>query len=176
MPSLLSPLQHRRLFSRAWMALAMLSVLTVAGCGFQVRGFDLGLPFKSMAIQGEQGVANEIRQMIFGQPNLRVVQKPADAEVVLVIAAQNLDRFVTAFSSAGRPREIQLRMRVTYRVNDSLGVEITPLQEISLVRDLSVSDAEVLSLPSAEAFLQGDMQRDIARQIVRRLKATKPPS
>lgn len=141
-----------------------------------MRGQDLGLPFKTIAIEGSQGVATEVKQILQGQPGIKIVPKTVEAQVVLIIASQTLERTVVAFSAAGRPREIQLRLRVGYRVNDGYAVEIVGLQEISQTRDLSISDTEVLAIGGAEAFIIDDMQKDIAQQLVRRLRAVKLPS
>jgi LPS-assembly lipoprotein len=86
-----------------------------------------------------------------------------------------VDRTVVACSAAGRPREIQLRMRVAYRVNDGFGSEISGPLEITQTRDLSINEAEFLAIGSAEAFMIEDMQRDIAQQLVRRLRAVRLP-
>ena len=88
--------------------------------------------------------------------------------------SQTTDRTVTAFSSAGRPRELQLRMRTTYRITDGFAVELSSPQEISLTRDVTVTESEALAQTSAEAFMQEDMQRDTAQQLIRRLRAIKP--
>lgn len=150
--------------------------IALIGCGFKIRGFDLGLPFKTIAIQGEFEVAREVRQMIESRPGVLIATKPMAAQVVLIVTSQQLDRTVTAFNAAGRPREVQLRMRVTYRITDGLAIEISSTQEIVQIRDVSVTESEVLAQPAAEAFLREDMQRDIAQQLVRRLRAVKLPS
>ncbi len=150
--------------------------IALVGCGFKIRGFDLGLPFKTIAIQGEFEVAREVRQMIESRPGVLIATKPMAAQVVLIVTSQQLDRTVTAFNAAGRPREVQLRMRVTYRITDGLAIEISSTQEIVQIRDVSVTESEVLAQPAAEAFLREDMQRDIAQQLIRRLRAVKLPS
>ena len=150
--------------------------IALVGCGFKIRGFDLGLPFKTIAIQGEFEVAREVRQMIESRPGVLIATKPMAAQVVLIVTSQQLDRTVTAFNAAGRPREVQLRMRVTYRITDGLAIELSSTQEIVQIRDVSVTESEVLAQPAAEAFLREDMQRDIAQQLVRRLRAVKLPS
>jgi LPS-assembly lipoprotein len=66
-------------------------------------------------------------------------------------------------------------MRVAYRINDGFGVELSGAQEITQFRDLSINEAEFLAIGSAEAFMVEDMQRDIAQQLVRRLRAIRPP-
>jgi LPS-assembly lipoprotein len=173
--------RRRRVWLRVFLIAAVLGIagialLNVSGCGFKVRGFDLSLPFKTIAIQGKQDVTREVRRFIGGQPGIKLVEKTTEAEVVLIVISQNLERSVVAFSSAGRPREIQLRMRVAYRITDGLGVELSVPQEISQTRDISVSESEALAMTSAEEFMRSDMSRDIAQQIVRRLRVVKPPA
>ena len=148
--------------------------LVVSGCGWRIRGFGLALPFKTIAIPGETGVANEIRQIVFGQPGIKIVQNQVEAEVVLLIMSQITDRTVVAFSSDGRPRELQLRMRTTYRITDGFAVELSSPQEIIQTRYVTVTESEVLAQPIAETFVQEDMQRDVAQQLIRRLRAIKP--
>lgn len=170
------PQLPRRRLSLALAAALGATALAATGCGFRVRGFDLELPFKSIAIQGAGGIAEEIRGAILGQPNVKLVEKPIDAEVILTVPAPILERTVVAFSSAGRPREIQLRMRASFRITDRFLVELGPPQEITQYRDVSVSESEILSLANAEAFMVNDMQRDVARQILRRLRSVQLPS
>ncbi len=168
--------RRRRTWIRALIIAAVLGLAAVlmSGCGFKIRGFDLGIPFKTIVIQGDSGVANEIRQMLYGQPKVKIVQKSVEAEAVLMIMAQTVDRTVVAFSSSGRPREIQLRMRVSYRVTDGFAVELSSPQELTQTRDITVSETEALAMTSAENFMIEDMQRDLAQQIIRRLRAVKP--
>lgn len=152
-----------------------MAALTGSGCGFRVRGYDLQLPFHSIVVQGTGGIVDEIRQSILGQPNVKLVEKPIDADVILTVAAPQLERTVVAFSSAGRPRQIQLRMRVNFRVTDRYLVELSTPQEITQYRDISVSESEILALANAEAFMVSDMHNAIAQQILRRLRSVQMP-
>jgi len=151
-------------------------VLLVSGCGFTLRGQDLGLPFKSIVVEGSQGTASEVLQILRNKPGLTISSKKIEAQVVLTVISQQVDRTVVAFSAAGRPREIQIRMRVAYRINDGFGVELSGAQEIVQFRELSINEAEFLALSGAESLMIEDMQRDIAQQLVRRLRAVRLPS
>jgi len=151
-------------------------VLLVSGCGFTLRGQDLNLPFKSILVEGGQGTASEVLQILRNKPGLIISGKKIEAQVVLTVISQQVDRTVVAFSAAGRPREIQIRMRVAYRINDGFGVELSGAQEIVQFRELSINEAEFLALSGAESLMIEDMQRDIAQQLVRRLRAVRLPS
>lgn len=155
--------------------MAGLTMLVMAGCGFQIRGADVQLPFKAIAIQGSGAIVDELRFSMLSHPGMKVVQKPIDSEVILTVAPPVLERTVVAFSSAGRPREIQLRMRVSFRMTDRYLVELGPPQEIIQHRNVSVSESEILALANAESFMINDMHRDISQQILRRLRAVQLP-
>ena len=164
-----------RLRCLAISAIAVCALL-ISGCGFTLRGQDLGLPFKSIMVEGSQGTASEVLQILRNKPGLTISSKRLDAQVVLTVISQQVDRTVVAFSAAGRPREIQIRMRVAYRINDGFGVELSGAQEIIQFRELSINEAEFLALSGAESLMIEDMQRDIAQQLVRRLRAVRLPS
>lgn len=162
---------------RFYKTVLMLSAATLlaAGCGFKMRGADLGLPFQRIVLQGDHQITEELRESLLRQPSIQIKQKPIDAQVVLIVMGQRVDREVTAFNAAGRPREIQIRLRVTYRVTDGMAVELFPSQEIAQTQDLTVNEAEILSSSLAENVEIAAMQADIARQILRRLRAVKLP-
>jgi LPS-assembly lipoprotein len=163
-----------RLHCFAISAIAALTLL-VSGCGFALRGQSLDLPFKSILVEGSQGTASEVLQILRNKPGLTISSKRLEAQVVLTVISQQVDRTVVAFSAAGRPREIQLRMRVAYRINDGFGVELSGAQEIAQFRELSINEAEFLAIGGAESLMIEDMQRDIAQQLVRRLRAVRLP-
>lgn len=170
--------------------------LLLSGCGFALRGYDHpNLPFnRVMIVAGSEiagtrlqdqvakgsdlrnnvSIVEELRYLVLSQPGVEIVEKAPEAQVVLQVISQRLERTVVAFSSAGRPREIELRMRVMFRVTDGFSVELSTVQEIMQTRNISVSESETLAITSAEDFMRTDMQRDIARQIIRRLRAVKP--
>jgi LPS-assembly lipoprotein len=166
----------RALFLIALLGIASAALVSVSGCGFKVQGPEPNLPFKTLAIQGTQEVSRDIRQLLKGKPGITILEKSTEAEVVVLVVSQSVQRSIVAFSSAGRPREIQLRMRVTYRITDRFGVELSAPQEITQTRDISVSESEALAMTSAEEFMRNDMSRDIAQQLVRRLRAVKLPT
>lgn len=66
-------------------------------------------------------------------------------------------------------------MRVSYRITDQFGVQISEQTEIFQTRELTINEAEILSAPLSEGSLVEDMQKDIAWQILRRLRSVKLP-
>jgi len=153
--------------------LLIIMAASLTGCGFKIRSADLGLPFQTIAIQGNEKAAQELRFILNNQVGVNLVEKSANAQVVLEVLSEDVRRTVVTFNSAGRPREIELRMTVKYRVVDSLAVELAAPQEIMQARDISVNESEALAFSSAEDYMLIDMQRDIAYQLLRRLRSIK---
>ncbi|MEY3633084.1 MAG: hypothetical protein RI937_1282 [Pseudomonadota bacterium] len=160
--------------------LKQLILLGTAGllnsCGFSIRGSNVEFPFKSVYVEGNQGVAQEVLFLLSGQRSLSVNPKIPEAQVRVVILSQAVERSIVAFNASGRPREIILRMRVAFRALDYLGIELIPTTELFQTRDLSISEAEILANPVSEGALNEDMQKDIAWQIVRRLRSVNLPN
>jgi LPS-assembly lipoprotein len=82
---------------------------------------------------------------------------------------------VVAFSSTGRPREYQLRLRFAFRVTDSRARELLPVTEILLIRDITATDIEIVSKQQEEELLYREMQSDLVQQLLRRLAAIRLP-
>ena len=69
----------------------------------------------------------------------------------------------------------QLRYRVGFRVHDGKGRDFVPVNTVTLVRDITFNDTDVLAKESEEALLYRDMQSDMVQQIMRRLAAAQKP-
>lgn len=78
---------------------------------------------------------------------------------------------MVGFSSTGRPREYQLRLRFTFRVVDRDGQPLLAPTEIVLRRDITSSDIEVVAKQQEEELLYREMQSDLVQQLLRRLAA-----
>ena len=84
--------------------------------------------------------------------------------------AEARERSILSLSSSGRVRELQIRYRVSFRLNDKAGKEFMAANEILLKRDLIYNDSDVLGKEQEEALLYRDMQNDAVNQVVRRLQ------
>jgi LPS-assembly lipoprotein len=148
------------------------TTLLLASCGFHLRG-QATLPFDSMYISGSPAFANQLGRAIRAGSKTRITDNPKDAEVTLQILTEARDRAILSLSSSGRVREIQIRYRVAFRVNDKAGKELLAPNEILLKRDLVYSDSDVLGKEQEEALLYRDMQSDAIQQVVRRLEVAR---
>jgi LPS-assembly lipoprotein len=156
-----------------WPSLALL-LLTLAGCGFHLTGYQQPV---SPALDGLYVVDGDQRDSLAGvlQLNLRIagVKLAADAESAryrLQILRENFQRRVLAVDANGKALDSELQLRASFRLMRASGGE--PLeQQLELVRQLSYSGADELGQRNEQAQLAGDMRSDMANQIIRRLEA-----
>ena len=152
---------------RLTVSLALCATLT--SCGFHLRG-QASLPFESMHISGSPSFANQLARAVRASSKTRVINNPKEAEVTLEVLAEARERSILSLSSSGRVRELQIRYRVSFRLNDKAGKEFMAANEILLKRDLIYNDSDVLGKEQEEALLYRDMQNDAVNQVVRRLQ------
>ena len=84
------------------------------------------------------------------------------------------EREVVAYSSEGRAREYELRLRLRFRVEDAKGNDLVPESEITLRREISNADNQLTARADEEAMLFRDMSNDMAHQLLWRLAAIRP--
>ncbi len=151
------------------------AALLLAACGFKLRG-AVTLPFDSIYVQAAPAsqFATQLRRVVKAGSQVRIADKPDEAQVVLHILTELREKQILALSGGGRVREFLLRYRVSYRLTDNKSVtEYIPPTEIVLRRDFSFNDTEALAKESEEALLFRDMQGDAVQQLVRRLQAAR---
>ena len=157
--------------------IAMLLLVTgLCSCGFQLRG-QVTMPFASVFVStpGTSIVATEIRRELTNSPT-KLMPSAKDADAQLNIIEDRRDRQILSLSGAGRVREYELKLRVSYQVVDSKGIVFIPTSEIQLSRILSYDDSRIIAKQQEEALLYQDMERDAVGQILRRMTAIKRPS
>jgi LPS-assembly lipoprotein len=166
-------LKNRRLFCALLMSTAVLSA-----CGFKLRGSVLGqnLPFKSIYLDVSPGSAlgSELRRNIRGSGELTITENPKEAEAILKVLSETRNKTILSLNSQGRVREYGLNYTVVVSVMDSKNATLLAPSTISLKRDLSYNENQVLAKESEEAMMYRDMQSDAVQQILRRVAAIKP--
>lgn len=149
-------------------------VLLATGCGFRLRGTQ-DLAFKTLHVTGGDPVfLTELKRAVAADTGTRLVDDPKAAEAVLFIDRVARDRLILSLSGAGRVRELELRLRVEFHMNDAKGRPLIAPSQISLKRDLTYDDTQVLAKEQEEALLYRDMQNDVIQQILFRLAAVRP--
>jgi LPS-assembly lipoprotein len=155
-------------------ASALLCVL-LAACGFQLRG-SADVPFESIYVPrtAAGSIGLDLKRTIQAGTRAKVVDDPKQAAAILEFTEETRLKEILSLTGQGRVREYLLRYRVGFRVHDGKGRDFVPVTTVTLLRDISFNDADVLAKESEEQLLYRDMQSDMVQQILRRLAAAKP--
>ncbi|MEO8007353.1 MAG: LPS assembly lipoprotein LptE [Betaproteobacteria bacterium] len=153
----------------------LLIAITLSSCGFHLRG-QASIPYQTMFVEttGYSPFANDLARAIRAGSETKIAENRNDAQAVLKILGESQERYILSLSAGGKVREFELRYRVVYRLTDLAGNDLAPPGEISLRRDLTYDDTEVLAKESEEALLYRDMKADAVQQMLRRLSVAKP--
>jgi LPS-assembly lipoprotein len=156
---------------RRFMLAALLNSTMVAGCGFALRR-PPKLRFRSVQMVGfkpNSALAIELRRNINASGGTRVVE--SHAQVVFEALADAREKSVVASTAAGLVREVQLRVRLSFRLRTPAKKELIPPTVISLSRDMSYNEGAALAKEYEQTLLYEAMQSDIVSQVMRRLAA-----
>ncbi len=162
---------------RIWIAL--LSLLVLSACGFHLRGSQSGgayaLPYETLYISLPETAELRalLKRTIESGSKTRIVDATQEAQATLQVLGDSTAKNILSIGADGRVREFQLVRSFAFRVQDKAGNEMMPSSQIIVRRDITFSDANVLSKEAEETLLWREMQNDLTQQILRRLVAAK---
>ena len=151
-----------------------LGAATLAGCGFELRQAT-PLPMRSIALVGfapTSPLAAALKREL-ERVGVALQVNPARAETVLDALVDVRERTVAASTAFGQVRELQLRVRLRFRLATPAGKLLLPASDLLLTRDLSFNETDALAKQQEEATLYRAMDDDIVAQVLRRLASAK---
>lgn len=167
------------------LSFAASGVTLLQACGFKLRGTQT-FAFDTIAVNPSSGgaVAAELRKALGDRLFVAAAStassgtsgssaSTAQAQVTLDILQELRERAVAAVNAAGQVRELQLRIRVKFRLRNANGKDLIEESEILQQRDISFNESAVLAKEVEESLLYKNMQSDIVQQLMRRLAAVK---
>ncbi len=163
------------MFKRAHLRiLGLLLALTLAACGFQLRGIA-NLSFKTLCIQGSTLTISKDLKKSLAVNGVTVVTDADQADLLMETMGETTEKKILSLSgSVGVVREFELNYRVRFRLKDPSNETWGEVQTVSGRRDFSYDDSEALAKSYEEVMLYDDMRKDAVREILRRLIVQKP--
>ena len=160
---------------RTLLGAAALSLTPLAGCGFRMRGaFDT--PVRTMYLQmGENSrIGVMIARQLKAGSSVELVRSPNEADAVLELISDSRSSDVLSINDAGRAREYELTLSLTFRVSSPEGYDFMEATRLTATRDMTYSETEFLSREKEEDFLYRDMEKDLIGQLIRLIEAIRP--
>ena len=164
----------RRRTLLAWLPAPLL----LTACGFRLRGVP-EFAFRSLYIAAPPAspLARELRRTLQAAGStLEVITDPArmtQADAILDLLSEQQERSVVGLNASGQVRELQLRLRIRFKLRTPAGAELIPDTELLQQRDISYNETIALAKEAEEALLYRTMQTDLVQQLLRRLAAVK---
>lgn len=162
----------------SWTRLCLLAAATLllAACGFQLRGaYPLAFDSIYLGMPDTGEMHARLKRSIMAGSKVDVVSNREAAQVMLQVLTDRQAKNILSLSAAGRVSEYQLVRTFNFRLVDADNREWLPPGQITVHRDISYNDDQLLSKESEETLLWRDMQSDLIQQILRRLSAAKAP-
>lgn len=155
--------------------LLALVALSLAACGFQLRG-AYTLPYESLYISAPDYVVigAGLKRLIRTTETTRLADSAKEAQATFLPTAEVRQANILSLSSAGRVREKRLILRYSFRIVDAKYRDLILPVTVDLFRDITYADSDVLAKTQEEELLWRDMENDLLQQLMRRIAATKP--
>ncbi len=162
--------------SRRTAIAAAVSALAVSACGFRPRG-AFELPFKTIYLQisEKSTLRYEIQRHLEAETLVKVITDPEEAkeaEATLRLLGQRRSRVALTYNDRGNAREYRIGNDMTFSIVSPDGFEFLAPVTLSARRDLPYTERNYLSRDVEEATLHRDIEKDIAIQLMRRIKSS----
>ena len=103
-----------------------------------------------------------------------IIDDPKLADATFQQLSDSRIKTILSVNAQGRVREYRLQLNYRFRVVNAKGQILVPPNEVSLSRDITFDDSNVLAKDLEESLLWRDMNNDLVNQIMRRLSIIKP--
>lgn len=160
--------------------------IIVSACGFQFRGSgrQSGSSLVGQVFLEESGgvsVVQQLRRALTAQ-QVQFALYRKDADTVVSVGNEVLSRRVASISASGRISEFELLHAVdllTLRSRDGVKAgeilaaseNLPKPQTVSVIRDYTYDETDVLAKNDEEQILRGEMKEEIVRHLVLRIFA-----
>ena len=147
--------------------------LLLSACGFHLRGAQVSSKYSAIMVRGGNPYGElvpELRPALRGV-GVQVVESPEQAQAIINIQREAVDRQVLAVGSTGKVREYGLSLNIDFEVTAPKGQVLLPRQTVYTTRDYSFDPTKVLGMADEETQLRQEMIRDAAQQMLWRLRA-----
>ncbi len=151
--------------------IAFMAALMLTACGFQLQT-EVEMPAEMQRTRLEvQSPYSEFARRLethLEQSGVKVVTVLGDA-AVLEVPLNRSRKEIQSIGDNARVREYLIRHTVQFRLLDSEGVELIPLQTFEQSRVYSFNEQDILAAERESEFLSKDLADSLARMVVRRL-------
>ncbi len=156
---------------KCYLLSGLLMTVVLSGCGFHLRG-KLPLPPELSVVyikSNDLRLADQLEVGLTGS-GATVTKSQDKATAVLTIYNVGVNRRIQSVGGLGRVREYSLRLTATFDIKTKDGKEVLKRQSVSLTRDYSFTETQVVGKSVEEEIIINELRRDIVFEIIRRVR------
>ena len=146
-------------------------MLLVSACGFQLQTraeLPPEMQRTRLEVQSPDSQFARRLEVHLEQSGVKVVTVLGDA-AILEVPLNRTRKEIQSIGDNARVREYLIRHTVQFRLLDSEGTEMIPLQTFEQSRVYSFNEQDILAAERESEFLSDDLSDSLARMVVRRL-------
>ena len=158
-------MKFHRLFS------ILVAMLLVSACGFQLQTraeLPPEMQRTRLEVQAPDSEFARRLEVHLEQNGVKVVTALGDA-AILEVPLNRTRKEIQSIGDNARVREFLVRHTVQFRLLDSEGKEMIPLQTFEQSRVYKFNEQDILAAERENEFLRDDLADSLARMVVRRL-------
>jgi LPS-assembly lipoprotein len=155
---------------RTFFLLCLSTLLTA--CGFQLQGeMPLALPLHRMYLQAPDPygrLARDLREYL-KMSGVELASSPSNAKTILVILKDDNSQTLQSVSSTQQTRQYELKVNVTFEINDTQGRTLVNPQTLSESRTITIQSNLILGSSNETNLYYQQMRRLLAYAIMNRI-------
>jgi LPS-assembly lipoprotein len=159
------------LLKKARLAVFGAVLLQMGACGFQLQTrVELPAEMQRTKLEVQSPYSDFARRLEthLEQNGIQVVSGLGEA-AILEVPVNNMRKEIQSIGDNARVREFLIRHTVQFRLVDSEGLELVPMQTFEQSRIYSFNEQDILAAEREDEFLRKDLSDATARMVVRRL-------
>jgi LPS-assembly lipoprotein len=148
--------------------------LVCTGCGFQPRGsVPLSTPLQNLYLETQDpyGQLSRNLRQYFRTSGVHLATSAKDASTVLHILKEEITQQLLSVSGTQQTRQYNLILTVTFQLENSKGVDLTPPQTVSETRTLTIQTSQILGGSNEASQMYTQMRLAIVYDIISRLSS-----
>ena len=145
--------------------------LLVSGCGFKLQSrAELSPEMQRMRLEVQGPYTQFARRLetLLEQGGVEVVTD-LEGVATLIVPVNATRKEIQSIGDNARVREFLIRHTVQFKLLDSSGAELVPMQTIEQSRVYSFNEQDILAAEREDEFLRNELADSLARMVVRRL-------
>jgi len=146
------------------------AALVLAGCGFQLRTWDLSVAFETARIDAERGVDldRDLAQALTSA-GVRLVDR--DADVVVGLSGQRDEWRSISVTSGARTAEYELALEIAFTITGPDGEVLAEQRVLRSERVARLDRDNLVGSSEERALLAAEVRGDLVGRMVRTLEA-----